>query len=71
LHMTTQPIVFKWRQNIPSTGFASWSRIDTTFMHCATLGPVMLILRPTPPAGPDVLAQSTRPRETRCKNKLY
>ena len=25
-----QPIVFKWRQNSPSTGFASWSRIDTT-----------------------------------------
>jgi len=25
-----QPIVFKWKQNSPSTGFASWSRIDTT-----------------------------------------
>jgi len=48
LHSCTwplQPIVFKWRQNIPSTGIASWSRIDTTWMHCATLGPVMLINR--------------------------
>jgi len=30
--------VFKWRQNSPSTGFASWSRIDTTCLntlcHC-------------------------------------
>ena len=25
-----QPIMFKWRQNSPSTGIASWSRIDTT-----------------------------------------
>ena len=32
-----QPIVFKWRQNSPSRGFASWSRIDTTWMRCATL----------------------------------
>jgi len=32
-----QPIVFKWRQNSPSTGFASWSRIDSTWMRCATL----------------------------------
>ena len=31
---------------------------------------IMLFLRPTTPAGPDVLAQITRPRETRCKNKL-
>ena len=38
-----QPIVFKWRQNSPSTGFASWSRIDTTWMRCATLDLVMLI----------------------------
>jgi len=40
-----QTIVFKWRQNIPSIAFASWSRIDTTWMRCATLGPVMLINR--------------------------
>jgi len=40
-----QPIVFKWRQNSPSTCFASWSRIDPTWMRCATLGPVMLINR--------------------------
>ena len=33
------------RQNCPSTGFASWSRIDTTWMRCATFGPVMLINR--------------------------
>jgi len=39
------PIVFKWRQNSPSTGRASWSRLDTTWMRCATLGPVMLINR--------------------------
>jgi len=25
-----QPIMLKWRQNGPSTGIASWSRIDTT-----------------------------------------
>jgi len=40
-----QPTVFKWRQNCPSTGFASWSRKDTMWTHCATLGPVMLINR--------------------------
>ena len=48
LHSSTwpfQPVMFKWRQNSPSTGFASWSSIDTTWMHCATLGPVMLINR--------------------------
>jgi len=48
LHSCTwpfQPIVFKWRQNSPNTGFASWSRIDTSLMCCATLGPVMLINR--------------------------
>jgi len=48
LHSCTwplQPIVFKWRQNSPSTGFASWSRIDTTWMRCASLGLVMLINR--------------------------
>jgi len=48
LHSCTwplQPIVFKWRQNSPSTGFASWSRIDTSWMRCASLGPVMLINR--------------------------
>jgi len=48
LHSCTwplQPIVFKWRQNSPSTGLASWSRIDTTWMRCATLGPIMLINR--------------------------
>ena len=37
-----QPIVFKWRQNSPSTGFDSWSRTDTTWMRCATLDLVML-----------------------------
>jgi len=48
LHSFTWPlqlILFKWRQNSPSTGFASWSTIDTTWMRCATLGPVMLINR--------------------------
>jgi len=40
-----QPIVFKWKQNSPSTGIASWSRIDTTWMCCATLDPVMFINR--------------------------
>ena len=38
-----QPIVFKWRQNSPSAGFASWSRIDTTWMRCATFDLVLLI----------------------------
>ena len=27
--MTIQSIVFKWRQNSSTTGYASWSRIDT------------------------------------------
>jgi len=48
LHSCTWPfqsIVFKWKQNSPSTGIASWSRIDTTWMRCATLGPVMFINR--------------------------
>ena len=40
-----QPIVFIWRQNSPSTGIVSWSRIDTTWMRCASLDPVMLINR--------------------------
>ena len=40
-----QPIVFKWRRNTPSTGIASRTRIETTWMRCATLGPVMLINR--------------------------
>ena len=40
-----QPIVFKWRQNSPTIAFGSWSRIDTTWIRCATLGPVLLINR--------------------------
>jgi len=30
-----QPTVFNWRQNSPSIAFASWSRIDTTWVRCA------------------------------------
>jgi len=30
----------------------------------------IVVLRPTPLAGLNDLAQTTRPRETRCKNKL-
>ena len=40
-----QPIVFEWRQNGTGTGFALWSRIYTTWMRCANLGPVILINR--------------------------
>jgi len=40
-----QPIVIKWSQNSHSRDFASWCRVDTTWMRCSTLGPIMLINR--------------------------
>ena len=42
-HMTNLTNCVQMKANTPSTGFSSWSRVDTTWMHCATLDPVMLI----------------------------
>ena len=42
---STSCVQMKAKYYSPSTGIASWNRIDTTWMRCATLGPVMPINR--------------------------